>query len=212
MQTWIETQLVSCSFKWNVEAADSLVLLGVRRVRPRPGRRARPANKWEVKSHHHRDEEKENTSAVSAFILWFCFELTCFPGDPIIPTTPGSPVTPWRQRQHSLVLQHRHEEAEFIVAPLLIVPLTHCGLSGQKRRANPARRKMVSNINIWAREEKSHSVSDESGMVRGQRSHLQEVLVGQHHLEPHFYLEDPEKQQKGSEKGRKSDPDWRLSA
>lgn len=41
-------------------------------------------------------------------------------------------------------------------------------------------------------------------MVRGQRSHLQEVLVGQHHLEPHFYLEDPEKQQKGSEKGRKS--------
>lgn len=41
-------------------------------------------------------------------------------------------------------------------------------------------------------------------MVRGQRSHLQEVLVGQHHLEPHFYLGDPEKQQKGSEKGRKS--------
>lgn len=28
--------------------------------------------------------------------------------------------------------------------------------------------------------------------------------MGQHHLEPHFYLEDPEKQQKGSEKGRKS--------
>lgn len=164
MQTWTETQLVSCSFKWNVEAADSLVLLGVRLVRPRPGRRARPANKWEVKSHHHRDEEKEDTSVVSAFVLWFCFELTCFPGDPIIPTTPGSPVTPWRQRQHSLVLQHRHEEAELIVAPLLIVPLTHRGLSGQKRRANPARRKMVSNINVWAREEKSHSVSDESGM------------------------------------------------
>lgn len=100
----------------------------------------------------------------------------------------------------------------WIVAPFLIIPLTHRGLSGQKRRANPARRKMVSNINVWAREEKSHSVSDESGMVRGQRSHLQEVLVGQHHLEPHFYLEDPEKQQKGSEKGRKSDPDWRLSA
>lgn len=156
--------------------------------------------------------EGKHTSGIWLCFCWLyyelkkmvnCFELTCFPGDPISPTTPGSPVTPWWQRQFSFTTQtwpsvtEEEKEGELIVGPLLIIPLTHCGLSGQKRRANPARRKMVSNISVWARADKCHTVSEESGMDWGQRSHLQEVPVGQHHLELHFYLEDPGKQQKG---------------
>ncbi len=54
-------------------------------------------------------------------------------------------------------------------------------------------------------------------MLWDQRSHLQEVLVGQHHLEPHFSLEDPKNNRKNCQgaqivfKDLSTDSDSRLS-
>lgn len=86
----IETQ--DCNLFWGNDVFDSPVLLLVRWALPRPARRVRPGRHITMRwAQEHLGTCFESFSVCS----WTGSKLTCFPGEPISPPTPGSPVTPW---------------------------------------------------------------------------------------------------------------------